>query len=79
MGYPFKVTIFQASCRKVKGYPTKIVINLIENHFKVTIFPASCRKYLRSGVPPFRNHVSIAYIMYLYSLKTLLFHEIKYK
>ena len=37
MEYSYKVIIFQASCRKVKGFPTKIVVNLIENHFKVKI------------------------------------------
>ena len=46
MEYSYKVIIFQASCRKVKGFPTKIVVNLIENVFKVKIFPATCRKYL---------------------------------
>ena len=46
MGYiPFKIIIFQASCRKVMGHPITIVVNLIENHLKVTIFPVSCRKY----------------------------------
>ena len=38
MEYSYKVIIFQASCRKVRGFPTKIVVNLIENHFKVKIF-----------------------------------------
>ena len=33
----YKVTKFQASCRKVRGYPTNILVNLIENNFKVTI------------------------------------------
>ena len=28
MGYPYKVIILQASCRKVRGFPTKIVVNL---------------------------------------------------
>ena len=35
MEYSYKDIIFQASCRKVKGFPTKIVVNLIENVFKV--------------------------------------------
>ena len=51
MEYSYKVIIFQASCRKVRGFPTKIVVNLIENHFKVKIFPATCRKFC-SGIPP---------------------------
>ena len=46
MGYPYKVIIFQTSCRNVKGFLSKIVFNLIENRFQVKIFPASCRKYL---------------------------------
>ena len=37
MEYSYKVIIFQASCRKVKWFPTKIVVNLIENVFKVKI------------------------------------------
>ena len=46
MEYSYTVIIFQASCRKVKGFPTKIVVNFIENVFKVKIFPATCLKYL---------------------------------
>ena len=34
-GIPYKVIICQASCRKVRGFPTKIVVNLIENRFEV--------------------------------------------
>ena len=44
---PYKVTILQVSCRNVRGYPTTIVVNLIETRFKVTIFPASS-----DGIPP---------------------------
>ena len=35
---PFKVTIFPASCQKVRGYPTTIIVNLIENHYIQTLF-----------------------------------------
>ena len=52
MEYSYKVIIFQASCRKVKGFPTKIVVNLIENVFKVKIFPATIAGNICSGIPP---------------------------
>ena len=60
MGYPFKVTIFQAICRKVRGYPITILIKLIENRYKITIFPASSRKYCN-----FSRNLGLEFMVYV--------------
>ena len=56
MEYSYKVIIFQASCRKVRGFPTKIVVNLIENHFKVKILELKLAGNICSGIPPLDNN-----------------------
>ena len=60
MGYvPYNVTIFQASCQKVMGYPTKIEVNLIEMVLKLQYFRQVAGNPC-SGIPPL--YVLILYI-----------------
>ena len=50
---PYQVIIFQAICRKVRWFPSTIIVNFIENSFKVKIlvvgYPLNVPLYVLSN------------------------------